>query len=312
MRKISLALACASMGLVGSVQAASSASANIGNLTFRVIDLNPFDGIDASYSFMATAPGAGSTSLQVTANDAGASDSASKSRNQAFYTKTLNTDDEMTHAGATSSVSTAGVSASGFAAGPSTSFSASAGTNTSYSYYGGGLSLTANSVLIVTAEASVNAKATVGAGGGYCWYCDYSSASATFGLSYNYSTGPTYASYNYNDSLSTNADARGGYYDYQYDASLGYWVPVYIVAGDQDNSSSRSFSAVFVNSSSATQYASLSLSTSVNGYGTADFPVATAPSLPAGPTAAVPEADALALAVAGLGVAALVRRRRAA
>ena len=311
MRKISLALACASMGLVGSVQAASSASATIGNLTFRVIDLNPFDGVDASFSFLASAPATGSTSLQISASEVGASDSAAKTRSEPFYTKTLSTED-LTHASATASVSSSGVSVSGVAAGPSTAFNAQASTNVNYDYYrGGALSLSANSLLIVTAEASVNAKATQG-GSYYCYYCDYSNASASFSLSYNYSSGSTYTYYNYNDSVATNAMANPGYYTSVYDYSAGYWTQVFVPGGDQDNSNSRLFSAVFTNSSSATQYASLSMSASVNGYGSSDFPVATAPSLPMGPTAAVPEVDAMAMAIAGLGVAALLRRRRTA
>lgn len=304
MRKSSLALACASLGLVGTVHAASSASATVGGLSFQVIDLNPFDGVDAAFSFVASA--SGSTSLQVSANDNGETDSASKSRSQAFYTKTLNTED-LTNASATASVSQYAVSASGSATGPSTSFNGQAQTSGNY-YYGsnGILSLSANSLLIVTAEASVNAKATNAYSG--CYYCgsnDWAGASATFGLSYNYSSGPVYTSYNFNDSVSTGAQAYSGYYNYVYNPSTGWYDYVYVNGSDADNSATRKFTAVFTNSSAATQFASLSMSASVYGYGSSPFP-----QLVSVPAAAVPEADAVAMALAGLGVAGLMYRRR--
>lgn len=304
MRKISLALACASLGLVGTVHAASSASATVGGLTFQVIDLNPFDGIDAAYSFVASAPG--STTLQVSANDNGDTDGASKSRSLAFYTKTLSTED-LANASATASVSQYAVSASGSATGQSTSFNAQANTSASNYYYSsnGILSLSANSLLIVTAEASVNAKATNSESG--CYYCgnDWSTASASFGLSYNYSSGPVYASYSFSDSVSTSAQAYSGYYNYVYNPSTGWYDYVYVNGSDADNSTTRKFSAVFTNSSATTQFANLSMSASAYGYGSSPFP-----QLVSVPAAAVPEADAVAMALAGLGVAGLMYRRR--
>lgn len=304
MRKISLALACASLGLVGTVHAASSASATVGGLTFQVIDLNPFDGVDAAFSFVATSTG--STTLQVSANDNGESDSASKSRAQAFYTKTLSTED-LTNASATAAVSQYAVSASGSATGASTSFNAQAGTSSGY-YYGssGILSLTANSLLIVSAEASVSAKATqADCGYYYCGSSDWANSSATFSLNYSYYSGPVSNSYSFTDSVSTSASAYSGYYNYVYNPETGWYDYVYVNGSDADNSVTRTFTAVFANSSATTQFAGLSMSANVAGYGSSAFP-----QVMSAPAAAVPEADAVAMALAGLGVAGLMYRRR--
>lgn len=303
MRKISLALACASLGLVGTVHAASSASATVGGLTFQVIDLNPFDGVDAAFSFIASSTG--STSLQVSANDNGQSDSSSKSRSQGFYTKTLSTED-LTNATATASVAPYEVSASGSATGYNTSFNAQASTSAG-SYYGsnGILSLSANSLLIVSADATLNAKAANGDLG--CYYCgsDWSTASATFSLSYSYYSGPVSNSYSFTDSVSTSASAYSGYYNYVYNPETGSYDYVYVKGSDADNTVTRTFTAVFTNSSATTQFAGLSMAANVYGYGSSAFP-----QLLSAPTAAVPEASAMTMALAGLGMAGLIYRRR--
>lgn len=304
MRKTSLALACASLGLVGTVHAASSASASVGGLTFQVIDLNPFDGVDAAFSFVATA--VGSTNLQVSATDNGESDSASKSRSQAFYTKTLSTED-LANATATASVAQYAVSATGSATGINTSFNAQAGTSSGY-YYGssGILSLSANSLLIVSAEASVSAKAThADCGYYYCGSNDWANSSASFSLNYSYASGPINTSYNFNDSVSTSASAYAGYYNYVYNPETGWYDSVYVNGSDADNSVNRTFTAVFTNSSATTQFAGLSMSANVYGYGSSAFP-----QLLSAPTAAVPEASAITMALAGLGMGGLIYRRR--
>ncbi|HET8694486.1 MAG TPA: PEP-CTERM sorting domain-containing protein [Aquabacterium sp.] len=306
MRKFGLALLCASFGMLGAAHAASSASASVGNLTFQLIDLNPLDGVDASYSFAGTGAGSGTTTLQVSASDNGESDSASKTRNQLFYTGTLSASD-FEHAGATSSVSLGGVSANGFANGPATSFSAQGSTQSPYYYTSGGtLSLSANSVLIITADASTSAKAYTNDSA--CYWCssDYANASASFSLSYNYSDGKTYTNYSFNDAVNSNAYATPGHNDWVYDYSTGQWNTVYVPGQNPDASDARTFRAVFTNSTSQTQYASLSMSATVNGYGSVAFPAPTTGAA----IAAVPEADSLSMALAGLGVAGFVVRRR--
>lgn len=303
MRKISLALACASLGLGGTVHAASSASATVGGLTFQVIDLNPFDGVDAAFSFVASSTGA--TTLQVSAADNGDSDSSNKSRSQGFYTKTLSTED-LTNATATAAVVPYEVSASGSATGYNTSFNAQASTSAG-SYYGsnGILSLSANSLLIVSAEATLNAKAANADSG--CYYCasDWSSASASFSLNYSYYSGPVNNSYSFTDSVSTNAAAYPGHYTHVYNPETGWYDSVYVNGSDADNSVNRTFTAVFTNSSATTQFAGLSMSANVYGYGSSAFP-----QLLSAPTAAVPEASAMTMALAGLGMAGLIYRRR--
>jgi len=78
---------------------------------------------------------------------------------------------------------------------------------------------------------------------------------------------------------------------------------------EESKSDSRSFTAVFMNTSNSVQTASLMFSTSVSGFANTAAPTMSVLNI----SAAVPEAEASLMALTGLGLlAATARRRRAA
>ncbi|WP_298012110.1 PEP-CTERM sorting domain-containing protein [uncultured Aquabacterium sp.] len=180
---------------------------------------------------------------------------------------------------------------------------------------------------MIRADASVFAEALNPQACSYYWCNSTESASASASMSLSYSNGGALGSvsYNYSDSVSVSATARGSYtesvfagyrdvYGYGYDCNYYryYCQPVYesVVrpAFEQSNSDSRSFVAVFMNTSSSNVTASFSLNVSTSG--SASTPFAPAASLGA-PLPAVPEPGTWGLLAAGaLTVGSLNLRRR--
>ncbi len=308
----SVALACALAAATLPAVAASSASASISNIQFQVIDLTPTDASVSGFS-LADLPG----SLAYNLSDY----SQAASESYGFSRKGLGTFNKVASgdigtASATVSAGTNSVSVEGSAGGPATSYSASINGN-SY-YYGGSIKLSAQSVLIITADAVVKAAATnpvaCTSTYGYCSSSEYASSSAWMNLSYTQWTPAGSISSNSNNNLNLNAQARGEYsfqsFTYDYSKYDWYNYPIYstivVPASEQTLSDSRQFYAVFANTSNVEQTANFSIGVQIGG-GASTAPLA----LPGVP-APVPEPASVALALAGLGLLGAVARRRAA
>ncbi|MGH6646187.1 PEP-CTERM sorting domain-containing protein [Aquabacterium sp.] len=278
----------------------------------------PADGV-ANY-YKTTSLGIG---LSVSASDGstGSTESHSYNRNTGLFTFSKNASANVDVAQSQASLSTAGLSVSGSANGAQTSFSGSLqsnGNNSSWPYYyNGTLTLSAHSVLIVTADALVQAAASNGQACGSYYYCnstEQANASAFLNLSYSVSGQAGSTSGSSSNNLSISASARG---EYTYQNHIGYdwsqpdWYnhPLYetiaVPKSDQTFEQSAKFYAVFTNTSDTEQLASFNLGVSVNGNASTDLlrTVASSPS-------AVPEANSLALAAVGLLTGGLMIRRR--
>lgn len=292
--------------------AASQSSASISNLKYQVYDLNPADGVVSSYSLTGL-PG----SMYYNLNDyaSGSSENYNFSRaGLTTYNKVAS--GELDTVSASLNASKTALTAEGASIG-SGSYSASIN---GYGYYGT-LTLAANSVLIITADALVSASASnpSACASSYYWGCSPSesaNASSWMSLSYSFSTPAGSVSGSSSNNLSTSAQARGEYSYLSfngYDFSYADWYnhPIYTTvvspAFEQSVSDSRSFYAVFANTTNTAQSAYFSLGVSVSGSGTAGaLPV---PS----PAAPVPEPGSMAMALAGLMfVGGVMRRRRTA
>ena len=303
----SVALACALAATLPAF-AASSASASISNIQFKVIDLTP---TDASVSGFSLANLPGTLSFNISDATQAASESYNYSRNGlGTFTKTASGDLDTVSAGV--SVGLNNMSVQGEAAGPGTAYSASVNGS---SYYGGNIKLSAQSVLIITADSVVNASATNPAAcASSYWYCDSSevaSASTWLNLTYSLPTPAGSVSGSSFNNLGLNAYARGEY-SYQtysgYDYSKPDWYnyPVYstvvVPATEQTLTDSRQFYAVFANTSDFEQTASFSIGAQISGRANTALASSLSP---------VPEPTALALTFAGLSLMGLVARRRA-
>lgn len=306
-----MALACACAIASSGAFAAAQSSASISNLTFQVIDLDLSDG----YSFQFNNTGRTLLSLSASNGVTGESDSYSRNRLGWLVPASFSSDIDPVSASAT--VSAAGVSLQGQALGPG-SYSASGSSGEDYWYYGAPtLTLSARTMVVVTGTASVFASATNPSAGSCGWsYCSASetaSASATMRLSYSYYSGNTSMSYSFNETLTANAAATAAHTVSVFDGwdiiespwGYGsYWYPRYrfvdVPMTEQTMSDEKTFTAVFVNSSDATQSARMYLGASIGG--SATTPLAITP---------VPEPETWALTLAGLMlVGARARRMR--
>lgn len=301
----SVALACALVVAAAPALAASSASASISNIRFQVIDLTPTDA-QVSHFSLVNLPA--SMSFAISDATLGASESYSLNR-AGLGTFTKSASGDLGSASAELSAGRNAISVQGEAAGPGTSFSASINGNGYYNY-SGSLKLSANSVLVITADALVAASATnpTACSPGNYWYCNASesaSASSWLNLSYSLPTPAGSISSSSSNNLSLSAQARGEYtysYHYTYDYSKPDWYnhPIYNTVVypsiEQTLSDSRQFQAVFANTSGVEQIANFNIGVQVNGFAS---------------TAPIPEAGSVAMALAGLAfVGGVVHRRR--
>jgi hypothetical protein len=311
------ALACV-LGLsVSSAFAAAESSASISNLKFELTSLIP--GTAASFELL-NKMGNTALNLNVTDTGAGESDQFGKTRVGTFgFTKEFET--ELTNASGSASIDASALAVSGRAFGAGTSYSAGAATGSGY-YGSNNLALSAYSILVIRADASAFASATnpTACQSYYCGSSDQGVASASMGLNYNYSAAGSQISYSFSDSVTANAVAVGAHtvqefkgYELITDPDYGYsyYRPIYETINyplqEQTVTNARSFMAVFVNTTSQTQYASLNLGVSISGNANTPFAVASA----GGPVASVPEAGSVMLSMIGFGlVGGLVARRR--
>jgi len=322
-RNSSVALACALSMCGSSAFAAAESSASIKSLNFELIDLNPADGA-ASFSF----GGVGATQLSLNTNNStqGESDAFSKTRAGTFnFSQTFSSD--LTNVSARASIGQQELSAAGKAVGSGTSYNATASTGLSSPYYyypsNGNLSLSAHSMLIVTAEASAFASATNPSGTCY-YYCspsEQASANVGMSLNYSYSSGSTSMSYSFNDALSLTAQATVAYTSQEFKGIewvpyTDYWGNTYYQyqpifetvehpLQEQTSSATKYLTAVFLNTSDTTQTASLLLNVSASGFASTGEAAPLVASM-----STVPEADGYALFLAGLSVTGFIMLRR--
>jgi hypothetical protein len=330
-----VALACAFAFSSTSALAASQASASIGNMSFTLVDLDPFDNIAPSMSFLTTS---GSTALSVSATDTALGESEASSRTRpgtfSFSNQFLA---QLTNSASSASVSDSALTVQGVANGPGTAFNASASTGGVSSYYATGpltISISANTALLINADLSLSAAASNSNCSSYYYYCnssDYATATGSLALAYNYAGNGASVSYNQTDSSSITATATGSYTtsSYEYDPTVGYYRYVYTTVPGADDAKSLTdvLSGKFVNMSNQVQSASLGISVSINGVATSaalvpepgtmgltalGLAAVGAAATRAGAVSAVPEPGSAILSLMGFaGLSALVRRRRA-
>lgn len=249
----------------------ATSTASISNIRFSIQDLNLMDGISPWYSLSPR-------STSISANASSPSDSLWFTRNiNPGVVGSLNTIQQTLDG-----VSQVGINLTGAATtltGSTTlrTGSYSASMSGSGGSAGGQIALSANSILTITGTISASATASNTGCFNYYYYCGNSaSARANVSLSYGYYVGTSYITGSSQDSV------------YAY-VSNYYWNQ-----SPRSTSDTHNFTLFFVNMSNATQYANLSLSSSISG----------------GVTSAVPEADAYAMGLAGFAVAGLLARRR--
>lgn len=287
MRKHALltAVALAVMAPLG--HASSQAAASLSNFRFQLEDRDDFDGVAASYGRLSNAS-SGSTSLSAMAADEGGDATSTKNKGQAFFQYSLNGSSDHAQAGGTIGNLTA--SANGSADGGNANFNAFAMTGAGGAGVLGNVMLSAHSKLTITASASVLTSATDPGGSG----ADWSKALASLGLTYAYGS----VSYSFVDSLNASVSA-GGYYDYVLNPATGRMGMSWVSGTSRSDNRNRDLQVVFENTSSQTQYATLTLLTQVSGVGAAAIV-----------TPAIPEPASAWIALAGVGALGGVARRR--
>ncbi len=267
-----IAIATALFGQSAYAAPQVSASSVVNNLQFSLIDIDLTDGVLPSFSYLS-----GSSSATASANSPMFSDySSSTARNTAlpYMSKVAATADGQ--AQGVASVFANGVSASGYAIGAQSSFSAT--SNAINSSGNGRILLTPNSILKITGNLSTFASASTD-NPGYYYYYNSGSAYASANISLNYS----YYSNGTSTSSSSNASSTSQAYPYSYYYPQG-----------RTSSDNKAFTMFFVNTSNTAQTAYLNINANVSG----------------NMVSSVPEGETWALALAGLAVAGTVVRRR--
>lgn len=304
-RPVALAtVVAAALVVAGPALAASTASTQLGNVQLRLIDLDPSDGVTPSISFIG---GASRGDASISFVRPGSSGSENATFNGLFAAWEPGSAAVSGLYGSASSVLSGSGSASGSTLstvgnatapgggfclpgsdGFNSCFTNSAGysANLSPGEFFGTFVLSANTLLVLSVDASLSASAT---GGGrvdqfnffQTTNADFASAAASLQLS---GVGPSGSG-----SQSSN-DSRSMFVSAQYDFSTGLFLP-------SSDSFVGSMSVSFTNLSSSSLSGNYSISQSVNGTAYGDALL-------------VPEPGSWALMLAGLAAVAGVARRR--
>lgn len=293
------ALIGASMLVATSAFSAASSTASLTNLHFQLVDLTPDDGIAPSFQVLSAATYNGySTPDKISGqvqNNAGPYSTVSYQIGDLTPLNSLSKSESVSGVAVSSAITDTSLTATGTSTLGKTSYSAGASIDAN-TYYGGGIKLSANSALIVTADAWVDASAlnVVDSANNYCcYYSNPETASASVSLSLS---GPGVGG-SQNSSSSLSASVSGtNYYTYVYDPIYGYYRYVFLSPDGNPllQSNSGKLGVTFLNTTSVDQVATLTASVSVSGTS----------------IAAVPEASTVVLSSLGLLSAAVVARRR--
>jgi hypothetical protein len=274
-----VALAALSCTVASAAWANAQSTASISNLTFTLYDLNPSDDIAPSFNFVVGAGqyGSTSTSASVTDNFARESGAESLTRAQPFLAHTSGV--ALSTGQAYATVLPYEVSAFGQAGGSAASYSASAGSNTgsNQNTYIAGIELSANTLLVIHADAAVSGTVSASAcntSSYYYYYCNASDSSSA-SVSMNLSFSNTGASSSGNGSFSGGLAGSASNYastNYTYNPLTGTYMYVTTPATTSFDKTD-SVSLVFANNTGLIQHGLFSMSASVQGQsnsGTAD------------------------------------------
>lgn len=295
--------------LAGSSQAlaAASSSASLSNLTIRLVDLDPTDGVAASITFNEltyyaygsfVSAGASyydaSTGLGVGDGNSAYSPTTAPFASNAVSGTVTNTTASASIVGGESVLGPHALSSAGSALGANSpgsysNYSASAYVPNYYYYSNNSFTLSANTLVIFSATATLQASTTVG----YNAVDGQSeSATAAYSMSVSGTNGDGTGSQSGSSGLTLSASYIGTFVTDDPLTGAGH----YTYSGDSQ-SFSRKVSVSFANASDNSLTGYFNAQTSVSGGSN---------------VSAVPEASTLSLALSGLGCAVLMRRRPAA
>lgn len=306
-----VAVACGCAIISSSAFAASRASASISELHFQVVDLDPTDG----YTFQFESIGKTVLSLVASGTSSGESDSFGRIRTGWLVPGVF--ESQIDYVPVQARIDADGISLTG-RADAGGGYNAEGAVGQDIPWNSGNLSLSGQTMLIVTAYAKVSVEATNPTGcdssAGYCSASEVATAWASMQMSYSYATETTGVSSSFNDGLRLEAFATPAHtredlvgYVYEYVPGYGYtYRPVFetveIPLSEEAKEQEKTFTAVFVNTSDRTQVAALRLNAGIYGAGTT--PLTPAPQLPA-----VPEPERWLMALAGLGLVGFSARK---
>lgn len=267
--------------------AGGQSSASLSNLRFSLIDLDPEDGLTSDYSFGSVSPQGPLSLASVRVGDRGFNDGELVSDRMAspFAFDAVVASATLGGAYAQAAIDGNSLTASGAygAAGTFAKYEADAATGgTSTLNAPGGLwtlTLSPRSVLLVSVDASASAWAgnlsceTGTESNNFGADCgpEIAVGLASMGLSYRYESNATTVYYNYWDSVRAQARAESLYGGFRIGPD-GVYRQLLSVGPDQSETSARTLTAVFANTSDQWQQGTLSLSTTVFGYGTSPIP----------------------------------------
>jgi hypothetical protein len=263
-------LAAMSCTFATAAWANAQATASLSNLTFTLYDLNPNDDITPSFSFVVGVGQYGSTATTASVNDNLARESGAESltRAQPFLAHTSGV--ALTSGQAYATVLPYEVAAFGQAGGSAANFSATANSSTGNnqgSYATGGIELSANTLLVIHADAAVSGSVSDGvACNSYYYYCsssDTSSASVSMNLSFNNSGATSSGSGSFSGGLTGSASSYAST-SYGYNPLTGTYMYVTTPAASSFDKSD-SVSLVFANNTNLIQHGLFSMIASVQG-----------------------------------------------